>query len=373
MRLGVFVAHASSLPSGHNTYQDAMLDGLTAQTRHRIVVLSSERDPMPTVPDPHEVVRVAHPRQRFVATLNFDLHAEGVATIAARRARLDALVGNAQWGMPRPPGVPRIAVLYEAAFLTPAPWGTYSAYTFRQLLMMPRRNLRGAEAVVCLSDHSAAEIAAGFGVPRDRIVVAPPALRPFPPLERSRYRPTGPYVLMVGWFHPRKDVVLAMQSWRRAVELGLDADLVLAGTEGPPDRRHGSIGRRVLDTVGASLAPRVFFTGSSPRAELGALYGDASALIMTSLHEGFGIPAIEAFSMGVPVVAAHRTTLPEVVAPAGVVVAPDPDALGRALLDACTQPPDRAAMRAYAASFTVDRQVAPILAVADRLHRSSVA
>jgi glycosyltransferase involved in cell wall biosynthesis len=367
VRIGVFLTHGSSPPSGHRTYQEGVLDGLLRQSRHQIVVFCSERDPSPLVPAPHELVTLAHPRQRFIAAVNFDVHAEAIATLAARRAKLDALVANAQWAMPRPPGVPRIVVLYEASFLDPAPWGIYSNYAARQFLTVPRRNLRHAEAVVCTSEFSRDQIARGFGVPADRIFVAPPALRPFPPLDRSRWRPPGAYVLSVGWFHPRKDVILALASWRRAVELGLDADLVLAGTEGPPDRRHGSMGRRVLDTVGAALAHRVYFTGSIPRAELGALYRDARALLMTSMHEGFGIPAIEAFSMGVPVVAVDRSSLPEVVGPAGVVVAPDADALASALVDACARPSDAAELRAYAATFTTERQVAPYLAIVDRM------
>lgn len=367
MRLGVFIPYGSTPTNGQGMYQDGLLEGLLAQQQHQVVVLRSDREAATVVPDPHEVVRIAHPRRRMFSALSVDLFAEGAAMLAARRARLDALVGIGQSAMPRPPGVPRIVVLFEAAFLESSPWGTYPALTLRQYVTTARRNMRSAAAVVCLSEHGCDQIARGFGVPSDRLIIAPPSLRPFPPLDRSRYRPAGNYVLVVGWFHPRKDVTLALRSWRRAVERGLDADLVLAGTEGPPDRRQGTMGRRVLDAVGAALADRVFFTGTIPRDELGALYRDASALLMTSLHEGFGIPAIEAFSMGVPVVAVRRTSLTEVVGPAGVVADAEPDALATALLDVCAQRGDDAARRAYAATFTVERQVAPIFAIADRL------
>ena len=232
---------------------------------------------------------------------------------------------------------------------------------------MPRRNLHNAEAIVTLSEHGREGIARAFNIARERIAIAPPALQAFEPLEHSRWQPPSAYVLAVGWFHPRRDVILTLDAWRRAVDLGLDADLVLAGTEGPPDRRHGSIGRRILESVGRELAARVYFTGSIPRADLGALYRGASALLMTSMHEGFGIPAIEAFSFGVPVVAARRTSLPEVVGPAGYVVASDADSLGKALVDVCVHANDTSTMRAYAATFTRERQVAPFLAIADRL------
>lgn len=130
------------------------------------------------------------------------------------------------------------------------------------------------------------------------------------------------------------------------------------------------MGRRILETVGFDLAARVRFTGSISRAELGAYYRGASAVLMTSMHEGFGIPAIEAASVGVPVVAVGRASLPEVVGPIGAVVAADPMAIGEALMLACTATPDVAALKDYAASFSLERQIAPFLELADRIEAS---
>jgi glycosyltransferase involved in cell wall biosynthesis len=367
VKLGIFVTPGSGLPNGNTAYWDGLLAGLLAQTRHDIVVVASERAALPEVPHRHEVVRVRHPRQRFVGALNFDVHADVFAAFDARRAGVGALIANAQWPMPRPRGVAHIAVLYEAAFLEPAPWGVYSTYAARQFTRVPRRNVRHAHAVVTLSASAREQIATHLPVARDRIVIAPPSLRPFPSCARSRYQPPGKYVLAVGWFHPRRDITLTLRAWRAAIARGLDADLVLAGTEGPPDRRYGTVGRRILDVVGPDLAARVYFTGSIPRGDLGALYRDASALVMTSLHEGFGLPAIEAFSFGIPVVAVDRTSLREVVDPAGTVVPPDADEIATALIDAVVDPGDAAARRAYASSFTVERQVAPYLEIADQI------
>lgn len=365
MRVGIFLAHGRSLPSGHRTYQDSLVEGLVRQDRHEVVVLMSERDPPIEVPAPHRVVRVRHPRQVLIAAVNFDVHAEGLATRAAARAGVDVVIGNAQWGMPRPRGVRRIAVLYEAVFLEPSPWGVYPAYVFRQMLSAPSRNLRGADAVVCVSEHARRQIARAFGFDRDRIVVTHPAVQSFAGERTRDWSYAERFVLSVGWFHPRKDLPLALAGWRAAVEAGMDADLVLAGAEGPPDRVHGSIGRRVLEYAGPELARRVHFTGSIPRPDLGELYRRCAAVLMTSRHEGFGTPAVEAFSFGKPVVAVARASLPEAVGPAGRVVAPDATVIGAALADVVAAPPDPVARRAYAAGFTVDAQVAPVLALLD--------
>jgi glycosyltransferase involved in cell wall biosynthesis len=62
------------------------------------------------------------------------------------------------------------------------------------------------------------------------------------------------------------------------------------------------------------------------------LYGEASMLVLASADEGFGIPALEAMTIGLPVVAAARGSLPEVVGEAGLLVdADDPRALAEAM------------------------------------------
>ena len=63
-----------------------------------------------------------------------------------------------------------------------------------------------------------------------------------------------------------------------------------------------------------------------------ALYAGARTLVLPSLDEGFGLPALEAMSAGVPVIAANAGALPEVVGDAAVLFNPaDPDALAYAL------------------------------------------
>jgi glycosyltransferase involved in cell wall biosynthesis len=72
------------------------------------------------------------------------------------------------------------------------------------------------------------------------------------------------------------------------------------------------------------LESRVHFCGKLPRAELEAAFGAATLVVLPSLYEGFGLPALEALAAGTPVVATRAGALPEVIetAGAGKLVAP---------------------------------------------------
>ena len=64
-------------------------------------------------------------------------------------------------------------------------------------------------------------------------------------------------------------------------------------------------------------------------ADRRAIYEGARLLVLPSWHEGFGLPALEAMALGVPVVASNRGALPEVVGDAGLMVAPTTARSGR--------------------------------------------
>ncbi|HXP32851.1 MAG TPA: glycosyltransferase [Acidimicrobiales bacterium] len=87
---------------------------------------------------------------------------------------------------------------------------------------------------------------------------------------------------------------------------------------------------RFVDDMG--LRDAVRFSGPLSDADLVAALARADALVITSQHEGFGVPVIEAMTMGLPVVAHHGGALPEVVGDGGLLVdATDPWALAGAV------------------------------------------
>jgi len=135
----------------------------------------------------------------------------------------------------------------------------------------------------------------------------------------------GP-VLFVGTVEPRKNVPGLLRAYSELIARRPDAPaLVLAG-------RLPADGIGALLQAEPAIAGRVRAMGYVSDAERQRLYRQASMLVMPSFDEGFGIPALEAMTMGVPVVAARRGALPEVVGDAGLLVEiEDPRALAAAM------------------------------------------
>jgi glycosyltransferase involved in cell wall biosynthesis len=118
------------------------------------------------------------------------------------------------------------------------------------------------------------------------------------------------------WTHKNHELLLmAFQIYRN--QAGAAAwDLVLTGSDDPR--------RRTLQELAVTLGidGHVFFKGHVSEEELAHLLSSASALVFPSLHEGFGIPPLEAMKLGIPVVTSDAGSLREVVGDAGLLIDP---------------------------------------------------
>jgi glycosyltransferase involved in cell wall biosynthesis len=107
------------------------------------------------------------------------------------------------------------------------------------------------------------------------------------------------------------------------------------------------------------LADAVTFRGHVNDAALAHLFAQSDVLVVTSEHEGFGVPVLEALALGCPVVANRAGALPEIVGEAGRLVnTSDPWQLSRAVVDLLADEDGRQARvdtgRAHVASYHLD-------------------
>jgi glycosyltransferase involved in cell wall biosynthesis len=130
-----------------------------------------------------------------------------------------------------------------------------------------------------------------------------------------------PIVLFVSELNPRKNVanlVRAFAELRRSPG-NPECQLLLVGEKRDPTYCEQLVA--LINREG--ITSDVRFMGYVPFEDLSAFYAAASVFAYVSLYEGFGLPAVEAMMSGVPVMASNRTSLPEVVGDAGVLVDPD--------------------------------------------------
>jgi glycosyltransferase involved in cell wall biosynthesis len=162
-------------------------------------------------------------------------------------------------------------------------------------------------------------------------VVPPAAVAPTsaPPAQKSaRPASSGARWICVGRVAPNKGIELALMALL-VTRAHHDPDVTLQVVGRPVVPAYSRALERFVDELGVRDA--VTFRGSIRDSELVAAMGASDVLMMGSRHEGFGVPVIEAMTMGLPVVANREGALPEIVGDAGLLVdATDPYALADA-------------------------------------------
>jgi glycosyltransferase involved in cell wall biosynthesis len=266
---------------------------------------------------------------------------------ACRRLRAD-IAHAPYWGSPLGPGAPTVVTIHDIIpLLLPAYRGSVWVRTYTTLVQSAAAN---AALVLTDSECSKRDIVTHLGLPEARVRVVylaadaafSPAAQPDDDAVRAQYGLPAEYVLYIGGFDVRKNVVNLLQAWTFAEGiLGPHTPLVIAGrlpehSSFSPDPRRAA---RALE-----IAPdTIIFSGPIQEAHKPALYRGAVCLLFPSRYEGFGLPPLEALSCGAPVVGSHAGSIPEVVGDAGVLVAPDDvRGLAGALIAVATEPDTRA-------------------------------
>ena len=235
--------------------------------------------------------------------------------------------------IPRLRGIPVVATLMDAIPLAHPEWVTYRFKRIKNELW--RRSAHWAQHIITISEYSKNEIVQWFRIPEERISVIPlgvderwfskPAAESLERVRR-RYQLPDHFFLSVGTLQPRKNIGMLIAAHRMLPRaLRCEVPLVVAGKAGwgcddvSAQLKYGDDGAlRWLHYV--------------PDADMLPLLQQAAALVFPSLHEGFGLPVLEAFAAQIPVIASNSTALPEVMGEAGLLMDPlDPGVWAEAM------------------------------------------
>jgi glycosyltransferase-like protein len=213
------------------------------------------------------------------------------------------------------------------------------AFTDPRLAACQRRSIQEAAVCLAVSEATAGEVSRDFGV-QARLVTNGVDFDRFGRVDPSRLaawsrklRPeAGPAVLVVGGVEERKNTCRTLRAFARLREAVPGARLWILG--GATVLDHGAYRGdfdRELASLPAEARTAVIEIGVVADEDVPAIFGLASVLAFPSLHEGFGLAALEALAAGLPVVASRRPPLTEFLDDSCAVLVDPTSAAGIAL------------------------------------------
>jgi glycosyltransferase involved in cell wall biosynthesis len=214
----------------------------------------------------------------------------------------------------------------------------------RRWYMEKIEHLRRTELLLGISQYSCDEANQLLDIPRSRLVdisgAADDIFQPIAGAESfrselmSRYGLARPFVMYTGGFDTRKNIAALIRAFSRLpLEVRHSRQLVVVGGAPEPERQALLA---ILKSVGLA-SHEVVFTGYVPDDDLVMLYNLCELYVFPSLHEGFGLPALEAMSSGAIVIGANASSLPEVIGHADALFDPHSvDAIAAKMLQALT-------------------------------------
>lgn len=188
-------------------------------------------------------------------------------------------------------------------------------------LVVPR-SIRRAKRIIAVSEATKRDLRQLFRVPEKRMrVIYEGFVRERAPksiVDVTQKYGLGKYVLFVGTIEPRKNLVNLIKGFSSVANLPSmkKTNLILVGAAG---WKNGDVLKAIAD---AKSNGRIRYLGYVPHTDKLQLIERSSAFVFPSLYEGFGLPVLEAMSIGAPVITSRVSSLPEICGTSAVFVNP---------------------------------------------------
>jgi glycosyltransferase involved in cell wall biosynthesis len=226
-----------------------------------------------------------------------------------------------------------------------------------------QRELAHADAAICVSESTRQDLLAFYDIDPSRAVtiLSGLAVPSHTQLPTPHSLPKN-YILFVSTIEPRKNLEVLLDAFARLRTRGVyDGALVVVGR----------VGWKSESIIPRLRAPGVHHLDYVPAPQLASIYRNAELFVFPSIYEGFGFPLLEAMAYGIPSIAAHSSSLPEIGGDAALYFSPR-DSRGlesqmeRVLTDAALRAQLSTAGIARAAQFRWDVAAEQTLAVLRR-------
>lgn len=183
-----------------------------------------------------------------------------------------------------------------------------------QLTKWEKYSVESSRHILTISEFSRKEILDIYKIPEDKVTVAYPGFTNFKSIfktkilnVKNKYKIEGEYFLYIGTLQPKKNIEGLIRAFQYLIlNTKYLIQLVIAG-------KKGWMYEKIFELVKElKLEEKMIFTGFIEEEEKPYLIAGAKAFVFPSFYEGFGIPVLEAMSLGVPVVTSREGSLPEV-------------------------------------------------------------
>ncbi|MBI2512593.1 MAG: glycosyltransferase family 4 protein [Opitutae bacterium] len=326
MKIGISTSVMQRGRSGVGQYVLALVRALLPAARRHEITLFVLREDLPHFEFARGAVRLVPVEERFRSAVRDIAWHQTALPVIARRLGLDVLHVPSYRRMLWPKPCALVATIHDLAPFRVA--GKYDRVRMFYGRVVARRLAWRQDEIVAVSRHTACDVAAFFGVPRQRLTVVPNGL------DHERFHPraegdrceiarrrgvTAPFFLYVARLeHPAKNHVKLVRAFNRfKAASGSPWQLVLGGSDWHgAEHIHAEVRR-------SPWCDAIHTLGFVADADLPAWYRAAGGFVYPSAYEGFGLPPVEAMACGCPVLSSSRGALAEVVGDAALIVEPD--------------------------------------------------
>lgn len=222
-----------------------------------------------------------------------------------------------------PVNVPVVATIWDAIFFAFPEFA--QSIKSKIIAFLFKKSSRYADRVIAVSEHAAKDLIKFFDIPEDRIRLIPWSIgkewrvkKTPEEIEKVQkiYGLQSPYVLSVGTLQPRKNFGRLIEAFLTLPStIQKNTKLVIVG-------KAGWFCEDVLKKILAFPENIIHLTNVNNDNALRCLYQGSECVVFPSLYEGFGMPALEAFASGTPLIASNVTSIPEVVGDGALMIDP---------------------------------------------------
>jgi glycosyltransferase involved in cell wall biosynthesis len=327
MRIGISTSVIQRGKSGVGQYVFALLRAMLAGShQHKFVLFVLEED-IPLFAFAKDRAEIVAVPEKFRPPVKNILWHQTRLPKLVRNLRLDVLHIPSYRRMLWPRPCPLVSTIHDLA-----PFHVAEKYDWKRMLygrVVVRWLARRQDRIIAISEYTAGDIVKFFDLPRERITTIHNGLdhERFHPGSREqainsaaeRFGLKHPFFLYVSRLeHPGKNHVRLISAFEEfKTKFQCDWQLALAGGDW-----HGAevIHATIWNSKFANDIRRLGFV---PDEQLPELYRAADVFVYPSLHEGFGLPPIEAMACGCPVITSTRGALAEVVGDAAAIIEPE--------------------------------------------------